>query len=229
MDKGNILFPEATWGIPEQVIRAVKDHDLTIITNRGDVLREKLFIKARAGKVSVDKPSEWNDNSSSLHLFFRNNRGCWSFFKAPSIVTHKSSLSLPMPDTIYTLQNRRYPRIPAPMGTEAIFRNQKNRVDTVFVKNISEGGMLICTGFKEDRLRLNSFIDDIFITVPSTNLGRASLETHRVLPLISRGQVIRNFTEPSSALSYYGLSFLHDSSYLRQQLHELLTNLQNMN
>ncbi|MBU0482690.1 MAG: hypothetical protein KKG47_16475 [Proteobacteria bacterium] len=210
-----------------QVIDDIRDYHLTIIADSGRVYRQYLTIKIENDRLKIDKPFKWQDSTTSFHVFFRNNSKVWKFFLVEDAENGATVLSARIPEKIYTLLKRRHRRVPAPAGTKAIFKNHNNLIDIVHVKNISEGGMLICDNSSVSRYPMHSMINEIFLTIPPDAGSKENGTTHRVLPFITKGKITRIYQDINSSIVHYGISFQHENANLYKRFNQVVSDFEN--
>ena len=115
-------------------------------------------------------------------------------------------------------EKRRARRVPTPGGTNALVKGKNSSLDTVIVRDISVIGMLICGNNKKEEFSTNSFIDDIYINFP---LGRPTNGTKSFI-FIDRGKIVRSFTDETSKTLCYGVEFIYDSPYVKEQIEKVM-------
>ncbi|MCK5504283.1 MAG: PilZ domain-containing protein [Thermodesulfovibrionia bacterium] len=217
---GNNVFPEVIRGDSHEILSEIKNNRLTIITERGQVYELYQSLAIINGKIQIDKPFGWRDGSpESFHVFFRNRHGNWNYFPAEDVVYYPSVLQIKAPAKVYYLEKRGYHRVKTPIGTKVIFKGHNNHRDGAHVKDISEGGMLIFHNSGKSKYPVDSIINEILITTPldRTTAGR------RIVPLISKGEVVRTFYDHKQGISYCGVKFFHKSAYVQEKIRDLVT------
>jgi len=225
IEGGNSLFPETLQGSVSELLGGIRDNRLTIITDDGQVYEQYQSLEITNGEIRLEKPAAWQDSTASFHVFFKNRDNTWNFFLAQNGVCYPTALLIETPESIFSLQRRRYKRALAPVGTKAIFKGSGNHLNSAHVQDISEGGMRICIASTKDNYPADSIINEIFITIPPktrkdrTNVGRT------ILPLISSGKVVRIFYDLEHSVSCYGISFSCDSTYVKESVRRLLFDL----
>lgn len=225
LDEDKSFFPECVQDGAQHIIDSIKDFNMTIVTESGRVFKQYLIIKAMDSKVLIDKPFEWDDSVSSFHLFFKNRNNLWNFFHASGAKSDQDTISIETPDIIYLLQKRRFKRALTPLGTKVLFKNDSKLIDSAFVHDISEGGMLIWTGSPTPGYPVDSIMHEIFISLPAGKQGGETNKFHRVLPYITKGKIVRKQTDQSSLISHYGVSFIHDNIPLNKRFNSLIADL----
>jgi hypothetical protein len=228
LEDDQTFFPENVQGDAMQALDNIKDYDLTLITESGRVFRQYLILRLKGDKVIIDKPSEWDDSVTSFHVFFRNSDNKWNFFQVNGSTYNQEAITVMKPYSIYLLQKRRFKRTLTPLGTRVIFRNDRQMIDSAFIHDISEGGMHIWTSGPRESYLVNSIIDEVFISLPTEeDHSGASDTSHRVLPYITKGKIMRTNTARSSSISHYGVSFIHENILLQRRFNSLIAALRN--
>jgi len=219
------LFPEALHGSVAELMEGIRDNRLAIITDDGQLYEQYQHLEIIDGGIKIEKPAHWKDSTGSFHVFFINKDSRWNFFPAQNTVCHPSALRIDQPEKIYLLQRRRYKRVLAPIGTRATFIGL-NGIDSVYVQDISEGGMQVCINSAKDKYPTGSIINDIFITsLPKRKKNQAN-STRRTIPLINSGKVVRSFYDQEQSLSYYGIFFSSDSVYVKEGISRMINALE---
>ena len=108
---GEDFFPELVSKNAKQNIEEMRDNQLTIICESGNVYRQKLGIKILNNNLKIDKPTHWDEPSDTFYLFFRARDKTWNFFLVENSICYPSFFSAPVPDKIYTMQKRKHCRI----------------------------------------------------------------------------------------------------------------------
>ncbi len=228
IDDGTNLFAETLPGTVSELLGGIRDNRLTIITGEGQVFEQYQTLEINHGKIKVEKPYGWKDSTDSFHVFFRNQESSWNFFQVNDVTCYPSALQMSPPEKIYFLQRRRYRRVLAPLGTKAIFKGLDNRIDTAHVQDLSEGGMLMCVNSAKDKFPSDSIINEIFITIPPKIKKDQTNIVRRITPLINSGKVVRTFYDHEHSISYYGISFFSNSSYVKESVNRLVTYLESL-
>lgn len=210
-----------------EVIDNIKNYHLTIITDTGRVYRQYLTITVDKGRMNIDKPYKWANSTTSFHVFFRSISNSWQFFHVDNAKPGVLAVSAKIPNKIYSLLKRRHRRIPAPSGTKVIFKNHNNMTNFMHVKNISEGGMLICGNSSVNKHPLNSMINEVFLTIPPDIEGEETSAAHRVLPFITKGKIVRTYQDLDSSISHYGISFQHENLNLSKRFNQVVSDFEN--
>lgn len=225
IDDGTNVFPEVLPGDCHKILEEIRDSRLTIITEQGQVYEQHQSLALIDGKLRINKPLEWRDESAeSFYVFFRNQHSNWNYFHAEEVLSYPSFLQINPPGKIYFLQQRRYHRVETPIDTRVIFKGSDNRMDSAHVKDISEGGMLIYDNSVKNKYPVDSIIKEIFITIPpnQTTAGRI------IAPLISTGEVLRTFYDHKQGATCYGVRFFYKSAYVKEKIHSFVTFLENL-
>jgi hypothetical protein len=228
IDEGTNLFTETLQGGVSELLGGIRDNRLTIITNQGQVFEQYQTLEINNGKIKVEKPYGWKDSTDSFYVFFRNKESKWNFFQAQDITCYPSAIKMNPPEKIFFLQRRRYRRVLAPLGTKAIFKGLDNRIDTAHVQDLSEGGMLMCVNSTKDKLPTDSIINEIFITIPPKIKKEHTNVVRRITPLINSGKIVRTFYDQEHSISYYGISFFSNSSYVKESVNRLVIYLESL-
>lgn len=225
LEEDKTYFPENAPEDAQQILDSITDYDLTIITEEGRIFKQYLILRLKDERVLIDKPYEWDDSVASFHIFFRSRDNHWNFFRVSGAKSAQAIISARIPARICVLQKRRFKRALPPLGTKAIFRNDHNLIDSAFIHDISEGGMLIWSGITDAGYQVNSVIREIFISLPTEEPNSETNTFHRVLPYITRGKIVRMCTDQSSSISHYGVSFIHENILLNKRFNSLIVQL----
>jgi hypothetical protein len=228
IEGGSNIYPEPLQGSSSELLAGIRDNRLTIITDSGQVYEQYQTLEIVKGKIKIEKPYGWKESTKSFHVFFKNRNGNWNFFAAKTTECYPLTLLIQSPKKVFALQKRRYQRILAPIGTKALFKGDRNRIDSAHVHDISESGMLICVNSGRDRYMDDSIINEIFITIPPKIKKDQDNIARRITPLISNGKVVRNFYDQEHSISYYGVSFLYSSGYVKESVSRLVTYLESL-
>ena len=225
MGEDKTFFPESVQGNVQRTLDSIKDYNLTIITDTGRAFKQYLILRIQGDKVVIDTPFEWDDSVTSFHVFFRDKDNRLYFFQVSGAESNQTTISAGIPDTISVLQKRRFKRAMTPVGTKVLFRNDNNLIDSAFVHDISEGGMLIWTGDPKAPYHANSTLSEIFISLPAGETKGEAETFHRVLPYVTKGKIVRVNTDQFSSISHYGVSFIHDDILLNKRFNALIVQL----
>ena len=115
-------------------------------------------------------------------------------------------------------EKRRFKRIPAPVGTTALFKNIDGSLEKLHVRDISVIGMLVCGYNSAKRYPINSTINDILIDIPPDELNAGS----RISLLIDNCKIVRSFFEQDSKILCHGIELTYKSSYLKEKIESLV-------
>ena len=225
LEEGKTFFPEIVPGESRQILNKVTDFDLVIITAQGRVFKQYLIMEIIEDRVVIDTPFEWDHSISSFHLFFRNKNNILNYFEVNGVSSDQEKISARIPKEICVLQKRRFERSLTPLGTKVIFRNQDKQIDFAFVHDISEGGMLLWTGDPKLRYPVDTTLQEIFIMLPTETLSSETDDSHRVLPYITHGKIVRAEVDQSSSVSRYGILFVHENIILYKRFNALIAKL----
>ena len=190
---------------------------LTLVAEDGRVIPQSLLISLSDDGLLIDKPLEWDDSIGSFRLFFRGLNGRWVFFKTGVTQVMPFSLSLAQPGEIFVLQRRSHSRALVPQGTRAILKKDGRLLNSLYVRDLSPAGMLVCTASPSASLSVESILNDIVISLPDIGTKRG-----QVLPPIDKGQVVRSFFEEESNIYCHGIAFNYDSAYIRAALGQII-------
>ena len=198
---------------------------LTLVVDGSDIFQQSLVFNIADGTVQMDKPLEWGDGVDSFRVFFNDMYHKWNFFLVSNLPDTPFSLSVTMPDELFFFQKRSCNRVVFPPGTRALVKRENEAMSTVFVHDLSSAGMLICNDPADGEYDKDSIISDIVVSIPScgdNGGGRA----RKVLPLISRGQIVRSFLDKESQRPCYGVSFQYDSSYVEETISQMVADVE---
>lgn len=221
----------------EKSLKAIKDnHVLLVLASLyGQRYGNTILINFDQNGMVIDKPNNFDESSIDLfRVYFKDFLGVWSFFQVRTISSNAPDMTLnsSYPEALYRLQTRQYHRVDVPEGTRAVFLENDQVRDGGLVKDISIGGMLICTGKEERQFPPNTVINDINITLPhSLNLSSEDDESIMDLPVVKQGRIVRTFADSNTNQVYHGIAFETDgesgkelSSYLENIKDNLLKN-----
>jgi len=159
--------------------------------------------------LHIDKPNNFDESVvDSFLIYFKDILGVWSYFQVRTVSECESTLCSTYPEALYRLQRRQYYRVKVPQGTRTIFREEDQLRDGGVVKDLSAGGMLICTGKTEEQFRPNTVINDITITLPFVAVPlEAGDNVQVVLPVIKQGRIVRTFMDGENNQICHGVAF----------------------
>lgn len=189
---------------------------LTPVADDGRIFAQIQLVSLISGVLRVDKPLDWDKKITAFQLFFRSGNGLWFGFRVLDFAAHLNTLSFTLPAELCFLQRRQSPRIPLPYGTRAMLRKNGKFISTLFVRDISTAGMLICTGSASFGIDVNAELRDIVIAIPEYGSNPS-----RTLPPIDNGQVVRSYFEKENNTYCYGVAFHYESPYVREALKRL--------
>ncbi len=116
-------------------------------------------------------------------------------------------------------------RIAVPKGTTALFRNSKNHRNAVYVRDISEVGMLIYDNSPENRYHVDSFINDIFVNIPNkAGSGGLIVGSKVVCLFVNQAKVVRYCPDHTTYTTCYGVSFLGANKYIKEKISNIINN-----
>lgn len=127
-------------------------------------------------------------------------------------------------NTASFIEKRIVPRFQLPRGTTALFKKGDGSLATVYTRNISESGMLICDIFPVKRYRLDSIIKDIFINIPDDQIDEASRSNDKTSLFIDQGQIVRYFLDEIPHTTCYGISFMDENTSIKKRINNLVNN-----
>lgn len=188
----------------------------TLVTDDGRVFRQSLMISRVRDSMHIDRPLDWRDEYGSFRVFFRSRKGRWLFFKVDDVLSLPFSLFIKVPTRVGVLQRRSHSRIKMPQGTKAIIKKDGKLLNSLYVRDLSAAGMLVCTATPVSGLSEEAALSDIVIALPDNEVGRG-----RLLPPIDRGQVVRTFFEEESQIYCHGIAFNYESPYVREALNRI--------
>jgi hypothetical protein len=122
---------------------------------------------------------------------------------------------------IFTSENRRSQRIPAPVGTTVLIKNSAGYLDTLYVQDISVVGMLVNGYISEERYPLDTSLKGILLNIPPCELNAHS----RISLLINEGKVVHSLVDQVSKTVCYGIEFMNESSYVKETLESLVNKI----
>jgi hypothetical protein len=200
------------------VLDNIKEERPPLVLASADGCRygDTILIRYDDKTLNIDKPIEFVETDMpSCRVYFQDIIGVWGFFEVAIINDLPFSLYTSYPDTLYRLQKRRDLRINVPDVTRAFFRHGTNLHGDCLVKDISASGMLICAGNIDEKFANNLNISDIALALPRSQFsGKAEGEGHIVLPVVSKGRVVRSFVEQETDSICLGISFRGSSAVM---------------
>jgi len=191
------------------------DHVLLVLASLdGHRYGNTILINFDQDGMIIDKPNNFDESSIDVfRIYFKDILGVWSFFQVQTISANEPDMTVSSsyPDALYRLQTRQYHRVDVPEGTRAVFREHDQVRDGGFVKDISAGGMLICTGKQEEQFPPNTVINDINITLPLSPKFQPKDDEEIVeLPVIKQGRIVRTFEDSITNQICHGVAFETD-------------------
>lgn len=209
-------------------LQYIKDHHvpLTLIADGGGVYQPSLLTKITDDSLQLDKPLEWDPGIDSFRAFFRDMNHQWNFFPVRNALDYPFSLAIAWPETLKSLQRRSCSRIKVPAGTRALVRRGNEAMATVFVRDLSVAGMLICNDPAEGEYLTDSIISDIIVSIPPQGTAGEVATARKVLPLISQGRIVRSFVDQETNRPCYGVSFCYDSSYVKDTISQVISEVE---
>lgn len=215
--KSNI-FDHSPWLVPEERYCQVSDHQtiesllqsakeshtfLTICDKNLNIHFKSVMIKINRKSFQIDKPIEWDQESRSFQIFFKDDTACWNMIKTKLLHEGLYVLNASKPETIYTLNNRRNLRVDTLGETTTSFITSYTNMTDLQVLNLSKSGMLVC-GIPNDKcLPINSFINDISISLPEKYFQTNSTR-------VDKGRVVRTFNFKNSRRTCHAITFIND-------------------
>ena len=177
---------------------AGKRYGNTILTNIDDE------------SLGIDRPNGFTeDTTGAFRVYFQDIANVWSFFEVDVIDDCSHNLCSTYPEVLYRLQQRSRYRVDVPGNTRAVFWQGDVIHHGGHVCNISSAGMLLCTENRDEKFAEDTIIHDIAIALP---LHKISTESDNavdkaVLPVITRGRIVRSFREQGTGFVCHGISF----------------------
>ena len=123
-------------------------------------------------------------------------------------------------DTRQISEKRRAKRILAPVGSSALFLSSGGSMERVKVRDISVIGLLLCDNRTTGKYPLNTSIYNIFVKIPRSELSAGS----EICFLVDKGKIVRSFFDQSTGTVCYGIELGYDSSYVKDQIENLVKN-----
>ena len=114
-------------------------------------------------------------------------------------------------------EKRRARRTPTPTGSTALLKFSSGPMDSVYISDISENGILIRDYPNKDELPIDSSISDIFVYIPPYEREN----TEAISLLLCNCKVVRSFFDKTSQTTCYGIEFQHTSIYAREKIESL--------
>lgn len=210
------------------ILQYLKDNHvpLTLVVDGGGIPRPSLVIDISKGSVQIDKPLEWDAGTGSFRVFYRDMGQMWSFFSVYDFSVDPFRLVTALPDELFFLQKRACPRVAFPPGTRALIKRDNQAMSTVFVHDLSSAGMLICNDPADGEYDRDSIISDIVVSIPARSDNGRGGSARKVLPLISRGQIVRSYRDQETMRPCYGVSFQHDSRYVEETIGQVVAEVE---
>ena len=125
-------------------------------------------------------------------------------------------------ETTMTYKRRNYPRISMQEPITVIVTVNGRDLHNAQAENISMGGMLICDTVGQKRYRLDSMVSDISISSYTQTDRKNGHSSKKIWTSISKGRVVRSEFNEKSAVSYYGIMFLHENFSMKERLNLLI-------
>jgi hypothetical protein len=118
-------------------------------------------------------------------------------------------------------EQRRAERIVVPVKSTALFSNGSGAMDKIYIRDISEVGMLLCDYFgSAKKYSLNSSIYNIIIDIPPSDSSAGKGASF----IIDKGIVVRSYVEQSTNVLCYGIDFVCESRYMKDKIRCLVSN-----
>lgn len=109
----------------------------------------------------VHKPADWKSGSKILFMLYRPQGSPFRGFQFPLALETESLLVANLPEEIFIIQRRRFPRLPVPETSKAtFFLGRNNRVNVSAIGDISMGGARL-VGVPVNDLRIGDVIGPI--------------------------------------------------------------------
>ncbi|MEN8136012.1 MAG: hypothetical protein ABFS18_10845 [Thermodesulfobacteriota bacterium] len=201
-----------------EVLDNIKAERSLLVLASGDGCRygNTILIRFDGESLSIDKPIDFAGTCPPFfRIYFQDATGRWSFFEVATINDLPFNLCTSFPVILYQLKKRRCHRINVPDITTAVFRHGGNLHGGCLVKNISASGMLLCTDSIDEKISNRGMVNDIALVLPQDQpSGKVEGEGHVVLPVVSKGRVVRSFVEKKTDLICLGISFSGDSAVM---------------
>lgn len=199
----------------EKSLHVIKNDSILLVLASPDGRRygNTILIDFDQQTLQIDKPNNFDEKTiTSFQIYFKDILGVWSFFPVRTIAECDSVLCSTYPAALYRLQRRQYQRVDVPRGTRTVFwTGDQRHQEGGFVKDLSAGGMLICTGTTEEQFGPNTVINDITITLPFAPPPRwEDDEASVVLPVIRKGRIVRTFKDSEGEQVCHGVAFETD-------------------
>ena len=90
-------------------------------------------------------------------------------------------------------------------------------MDSAYINDISESGILISDYPNKGELPLNSSINDIFVYIPQFEQSDRSA----ISILLCNCKIVRSFFDKNSQTTCYGIEFQQNSDYVREKIENL--------
>ena len=201
----------------------VRDERLPIV-----VVHEKyqsgpcILVDFSESRLRIDKPRDWPDRSRSIRVIFRDKNNLWNHFYCKVVQTTKDTLVTTFPSQFFVLQRRQHYRVEAPSGSTVSFTYKDRLYDGFLVKNISAGGLLMCSRTPVE-FPPQADIGELVITVPLAD------EPEPLTLFCRKAAIVRSESRPRAKLSCFGVEFQPTAKeedalirYVRQRELEIL-------
>ncbi len=124
----------------------VRDERLPVV-----VVHEKyqsgpcILVDFDESRLLIDKPRDWPGKNTTIRVIFRDKARLWNHFYCKVVQTAKDTLVTTFPSQFFLLQRRQHYRVEAPRNSTVAFTYKDRQVEGLEVKNISAGGLLMCS------------------------------------------------------------------------------------
>ena len=196
-----------------------KEHVMLVLaSSSGKRYGNTILINFDDEYLSIDRPNNFDKETSGVfRIYFRDISEVWCFFEVEVINDCPYSLCATHPEVLYRLQRRRCHRVDVPENTRAVFWQGDMIHNGGEVRNISSAGMLLCTECEEEKFSENTPIHDIAIALPQQESSvEYDEEGNAVLPVITRGRIVRSFREEGTGKVCHGVSFSDDNDVIAE-------------
>lgn len=187
-----------------------KEHVMLVLASpSGQRYGNTILINVEDETLSIDRPNDFDEETSGIfRIYFRDVLDVWCFFEVEVINDCTYSLCATFPEVLYRLQQRKKHRVDAPDNTRAVFWQGDDIHNGGKVKNISSAGMLLCTEYQDEKFAKSTEIHDIAIALPLHESPEGFDEEEQiVLPVITKGKIVRSFREDGTGKVCHGVSF----------------------
>ncbi len=201
----------------------VRDERLPIV-----IVHEKyqsgpcILVDFNDSRLLIDKPRDWPGKRKTIRVIFRDKARLWNHFYCKVMQATKDTLVTTFPAQFFLLQRRQHYRVEAPRGSTVSFGYKERQIDGLEVKNISAGGLLMCSRSPLE-FPPQADIHDLLIALPVKDASEPLLLTCRKATIV-RSEEIKHSKSVCFGVEFQPTAKEEDAliRYVRQRELEVL-------